>query len=63
LQEVYEETKAGKVDRVAVAAEMWRYDQVKLYEASWKPLIERMTARRQPVQPNRAARRASKRGR
>jgi glycosyltransferase involved in cell wall biosynthesis len=63
LQEVYEETKVGKVDRVAVAAEMWRYDQVKLYEASWKPLIERMTARRQPVQPNRAARRASKRGR
>lgn len=64
LQEVYEETKAGKVDRAAVAAAMKRYDQVALYNASWKPLIEKMTARRSAPQPvNRAARRAAKRGR
>lgn len=62
LQEVYEETKAGKVDRAAVSAEMWRYDQVKVYEASWKPLIKMMTARKKPMAPalNRAQRRASK---
>jgi len=64
LQEVYEETKAGKVDRGAVAAEMKRYDQTALYNASWKPLIEMMTARKRAPQPaNRAERRASKRGR
>jgi glycosyltransferase involved in cell wall biosynthesis len=62
LQETYEDTKAGKVDRAAVAAEMWRYDQTKLYEASWKPLIEFMTARKRPTEPtlNRAQRRAKK---
>ncbi len=64
LQEVYEETKAGKVDRGAVAAEMWRYDQTALYNASWKPLIEMMTARKRAPHPaNRAERRASKKGR
>ena len=64
LQEVYEETKAGKVDRGAVAAEMKRYDQTALYNASWKPLIEMMTARKRAPQPaNRAERRASKKGR
>jgi glycosyltransferase involved in cell wall biosynthesis len=64
LQEVYEETKAGKVDRGAVAAEMHRYDQTALYNASWKPLIEMMTARKRAPQPaNRAERRASKKGR
>jgi len=64
LQEVYEETKAGKVDRGAVAAEMKRYDQTALYNASWKPLIEMMTARKRAPQPaNRAERRAAKRGR
>jgi glycosyltransferase involved in cell wall biosynthesis len=64
LQEVYEETKAGKVDRGAVAAEMQRYDQTALYNASWKPLIEMMTARKRAPQPaNRAERRASKKGR
>ena len=61
LQEVYEDTKAGKVDRAAVAAEMWRYDQTKLYEASWKPFIKFMTERKRPGEPlNRAQRRASK---
>jgi glycosyltransferase involved in cell wall biosynthesis len=64
LQEVYEETKAGKVDRGVVAAEMHRYDQTALYNASWKPLIEMMTARKRAPQPaNRAERRASKKGR
>ena len=63
LQELYEETKAGKVDRGAVSAEMSRYDQVKLYHASWKPLIEMMTARKKPTGAptlNRAQRRAAK---
>lgn len=63
LEAVYEETKAGRVDRGAVAAEMWRYDQTKLYEATWKPFIKFMTERQRPGTPaplNRAQRRASK---
>jgi glycosyltransferase involved in cell wall biosynthesis len=63
LQEVYEDTKGGRVDRGAVSAAMGRYDQTKLYEASWKPLIEKMTARKRPTAAaliNRAQRRASK---
>jgi len=62
LQEVYEETKAGKVDRAAVAAAMKQYDQTALYQQDWKPLIEKMTARKRPTeQPlNRAQRRALK---
>jgi hypothetical protein len=64
LQEVYEETKGGRVDRGAVSAAMERYDQVKVYAADWKPLIELMTARKKPsaTRPtfNRAQRRASK---
>jgi hypothetical protein len=61
LQNVYEETKAGKVDRAAVAAEMARYDADTVYEEKWKPLIALMSARKKPAaqQPlNRAARRA-----
>ena len=63
LQELYEETKGGRVDRGAVSAAMGRYDQVKLYEASWKPLIEKMTARKKSTGAptlNRAQRRANK---
>jgi glycosyltransferase involved in cell wall biosynthesis len=66
LQEVYEETKAGKVDRAAVAAATERYDDKKVYAEKWRPLIELMTARKKiaaaPVQPplNRAQRRARK---
>jgi glycosyltransferase involved in cell wall biosynthesis len=62
LQEVYEETKGGRVDRGAVSAAMERYDQAKVYQQDWKPLIELMTARkRRPAdQPNRAQRRAKK---
>jgi hypothetical protein len=41
---------------------MERYDQAKVYQQDWKPLIELMTARkRRPAdQPNRAQRRAKK---
>jgi hypothetical protein len=46
---------------------MERYDQVKVYAADWKPLIELMTARKKPSAApmpaptlNRAQRRASK---
>jgi glycosyltransferase involved in cell wall biosynthesis len=63
LHEVYEETKGGRVDRGAVAASMAQYDQTKLYEASWKPLIKYMTERKKPTTPatlNRAQRRANK---
>jgi glycosyltransferase involved in cell wall biosynthesis len=63
LQEVYEETKGGRVDRDAVSSAMERYDQVKVYAADWKPLIELMTARKKPTATpmrNRAQRRASK---
>jgi glycosyltransferase involved in cell wall biosynthesis len=63
LVAAYEETKAGRVDRWAVSAAMNRYDQTKLYEASWKPLIKFMTERTRPtadVPLNRAQRRASK---
>jgi glycosyltransferase involved in cell wall biosynthesis len=63
LHEVYEETKGGRVDRGAVAASMVRYDQHKLYEASWKPLIKYMTERKRPTTTaplNRAQRRAAK---
>jgi len=63
LVAAYEETKAGRVDRGAVSAAMTRYDQTKLYEASWKPLIKFMTERTRPtadVPLNRAQRRAKK---
>jgi hypothetical protein len=41
---------------------MEQYDQKKLYESSWKPLIKYMTERKRPsaAQPNRAQRRANK---
>jgi len=45
-QEVYEETKGGRVDRAAIAASMSRYDADAVYEASWRPLVARMGARR-----------------
>jgi glycosyltransferase involved in cell wall biosynthesis len=63
LHEVYEETKGGRVDRGAVATSMEQYDQTKLYESSWKPLIKYMTERKKPTTSaplNRAQRRASK---
>ena len=65
-QEVYEETKAGKIDRAAIAAAMSRYDADAVYEASWKPLVARMGARRPrtpstaPTPLNRAQRRQQK---
>lgn len=62
MQELYEETQGGKVDRAAVSAEMAPYDADLVFAESWLPLVERMTARKkQPAasQPlNRAARRA-----
>ena len=61
LQAVYEETKAGKVDRAAVRAATEQYEADTVYEQSWKPLIEMMSARtKAPAQPqsNRAQRRA-----
>jgi glycosyltransferase involved in cell wall biosynthesis len=63
LQELYEETKAGKEDRAAVRAATERYDADLVYEAKWKPFIELMTARKPAkAQPelNRAQRRAKR---
>jgi glycosyltransferase involved in cell wall biosynthesis len=63
LHQLYEETKGGRVDRGAVSAEMSRYDQTKLYDESWKPLIKFMTERKKATPPapiNRAQRRAKK---
>jgi glycosyltransferase involved in cell wall biosynthesis len=72
LQETYEETKGGGVDRAAISAAMERYDADKVYETGWKPLTERMLARGKtrstgtredtPAPVNRAARRAAARG-
>ena len=45
LQELYEETKAGAVDRKAVAASVQEYDADLVYQTKWKPLIERMSER------------------
>ena len=63
LQETYEETKAGKVDRAAVRAATERYDADLVYEQKWKPLTELMLARKPAkAQPdlNRAQRRAKR---
>ena len=63
LQELYEETKAGKVDRAAVRAATERYDADLVYEQKWKPLTELMLARKPAkAQPdlNRAQRRAKR---
>jgi len=63
LQETYEESKAGKVDRAAVRAATERYDADLVYEQKWKPLTELMLARKPAkAQPdlNRAQRRAKR---
>jgi hypothetical protein len=72
LQELYEETKGGAVDRAAVASAMERYDADPVYQEHWRPLTERMLARGKtrspgtredtPAPVNRAARRAAARG-
>lgn len=64
LQNVYEETKAGKVDRAAVAAQMEQYDADLVFEQKWKPLIAMMSARKKPAaQPLNRAQRRAQRGR
>jgi glycosyltransferase involved in cell wall biosynthesis len=72
LQELYEETKGGGVDRAAVAKSMERYDAETVYQEGWRPLTERMLSRGKtrspgtredtPAPVNRAARRAAARG-
>ena len=68
MQELYEETRGGGVDRAAVSDSMARYDADTVFAESWLPLVERMTARKpkpprgadgaQPL--NRAQRRAKR---
>ena len=60
LQAVYEETKAGKVDRAAVRAATEQYEADTVYEQSWKPLIALMSARTKAPALNRAQRRAKR---
>lgn len=61
LQELYEETKGGRVDRAAVSAAMERYDADAIYAEHWRPLAERMAARgKTPAPLNRAQRRAKR---
>jgi len=57
----YKETKAGAVDREKVRAFALHYDADLIYDKHWRPLIELLAARTQPVAPaNRAERRASR---
>ena len=72
LQETYEETRGGGIDRAAISGAMERYDADQVYETGWKPLAARMLARGKtrspgtredtPAPVNRAARRAAARG-
>jgi len=61
LEMNYQETKAGTVDRAKVREFALHYDADLIYDKHWRPLIELLAARTQPVAPaNRAARRASR---
>ena len=57
----YQETKAKSVDRAKVREFALHYDADLIYDKHWRPLIELLAARTQPVAPaNRAERRASR---
>lgn len=61
LEKNYQETKAGTVDRIKVREFAQAYDADLIYDTHWRPLIQRLAARTQPVAPaNRAERRAKK---
>ena len=61
LEKNYQETKAGTVDRIKVREFALQYDADLIYDKHWRPLIELLAARTQPVAPaNRAERRAKK---
>ena len=61
LEKNYQETKAGTVDRIKVREFALQYDADLIYDTHWRPLIELLAARTQPVAPaNRAERRAKK---
>ena len=61
LEMNYQETKVGTVDRAKVREFALHYDADLIYEKHWRPLIELLAARTQPVAPaNRAERRASR---
>ena len=61
LEMNYQETKAGTVDRAKVREFALHYDADLIYDKHWRPLIELLAARTQPVVPaNRAERRASR---
>jgi hypothetical protein len=57
----YQETKAKSVDRAKVREFALHYDADLVYDKHWRPLIELLAKRTQPVAPaNRAERRASR---
>ena len=61
LEMNYQETKNKSVDREKVRQFALHYDADLIYEKHWRPLIELLAARTQPVAPaNRAERRAKK---
>jgi len=61
LEMNYQETKAGTVDRIKVREFALHYDADLIYDKHWRPLIELLAARTQPVaSANRAERRAKK---
>jgi glycosyltransferase involved in cell wall biosynthesis len=45
LQEMYEETKAGKVDRKAVSAAVAHYEADSVFDHCWRPLVQKMGER------------------
>ena len=64
LEDNYQKTKAGLVDRAAVRAFGQRYDADKVFADKWLPLIDVLAKRQAPgvaVPPSRAQRRANKR--
>jgi hypothetical protein len=58
LDDNYRATKQGTIDRAAVREWALQYDADTVYAEHWKPLIEVLAQRGQPVKPNRAERRA-----
>lgn len=61
LEENYQETKAGKVDRAAIVAWAQQYDADKIFADLWVPFIQKFASQPASGQPlNRAARRAKR---
>ena len=65
LEDNYQKTKAGMIDRAAVRRFGERYDADLVFERDWVPMIELLSKRQVPgpgAAPNREQRRAAKKG-